>query len=53
MADEKIVHPAWPEPGTKSGDHLYGGWMAKNRTTVYRTCVHPDCKHVEEHQVPK
>lgn len=37
----------WP----KSEEHLFGPWMSKDKIHVYRTCIHPDCKHTEEKEV--
>lgn len=38
----------WP---TDPSVHLWGKWMPKNRTTIYRTCVHPECTEREEKDV--
>lgn len=28
--------------------HVWGKWMPKNRTTIWRACVHPECSAIEE-----
>lgn len=45
-------HPEWPKPG----EHLWSRWQAKTglpKPTQYRTCLHPNCKAVEEREWPK
>ena len=39
----------WPA----EGEHLFGKWYPENRTTQYRSCVHPYCNKVEKRSAPK
>ncbi len=48
MAPEKVEH-VWPLPG----EHMFTEWRQKTSTTLYRACIHPDCKHTEEKPYPK
>lgn len=35
-----IDNHEWPDAQEK---HVYGEWMAKDKKTYYRMCVHPRC----------
>lgn len=45
MAMTEQSNHAWP---SNPGDHLWGPWMPKDRTTIWRRCVHPSCPAIEE-----
>lgn len=49
MPPELIDHPSWPVPG----EHLFTEWRAKTSNILYRYCLHPQCRYVEEKSVPK
>jgi hypothetical protein len=39
------IEHTWP---VNQEEHVFGPWMPKNRSTLYRTCVHPQCVETEE-----